>query len=70
MEANIDAYLSMFTTVGFPAAISLILLKYVLHTIGEKVEKLESAINSLIQLINSLDRNENSREKRNKEQQL
>lgn len=54
MEGNIDAFLSMFTTVGFPAAISLILLKYVLHTIGEKIDNLASAINSLIQLINSL----------------
>ncbi|WP_242403840.1 YvrJ family protein [Paenibacillus pini] len=45
-----DDVLSLVTNVGFPVAISFVLLRYVLHTMEEKLEKIHSSISHLIEI--------------------
>ncbi|MNW61136.1 YvrJ protein family protein [compost metagenome] len=52
---NIDELISLLTNVGFPAAICFILLRYMLQTMGDKLDKLDNSLNRLTKVIRELD---------------
>ncbi|MFD1903208.1 hypothetical protein ACFSQ7_02240 [Paenibacillus rhizoplanae] len=52
---NIDDLSSLFTNVGFPIAICFILLRYMLQTMGNKLDKLDNSLNRLTKVIRELD---------------
>ncbi|MMZ53770.1 YvrJ protein family protein [compost metagenome] len=41
----------LVTNVGFPVALCFILLRYVLQTIGEKLDRLDKSLNTLTKVI-------------------
>ncbi|WP_165418305.1 hypothetical protein [Cohnella kolymensis] len=47
MDLTIKDWISLIMNVGFPAVVCLILLRYVLDTMGEKIDKLESSLEQL-----------------------
>lgn len=47
MDVTVGEVVSLLTNVGFPAALCVILLRYVLETVGEKLDRLERALNKL-----------------------
>lgn len=47
MDLTIKDLISLIMNVGFPAVICLILLRYVLETMREKIDKLESSLDQL-----------------------
>lgn len=52
--------ISLFTNVGFPVTLCFILIRYVLQTIGEKLDQLDQSLLQLAQAIQSF---QNKRDK-------
>lgn len=52
---NSDELISLFTNVGFPVAICFVLLRYMLQTMGDKLDKLDHSLNRLAKIILDLD---------------
>lgn len=52
---SIDEFISLATNVGFPVAVCFILLRYMLQTMGEKLDKLDNSLNRLTKVIRELD---------------
>jgi hypothetical protein len=50
MNVAPEGIISLLTNLGFPAALCLILLRYVLLTMGEKLDKLDESVNTLIRI--------------------
>lgn len=48
--------ISLVTNVGFPVTLCFILIRYVLQTIGEKLDKLDISLNQLTQTIQAIER--------------
>ncbi|GGH11152.1 hypothetical protein [Paenibacillus segetis] len=46
---------SLVTNVGFPVTLCFILIKYVLQTVGAKLDKMESSLHSLTEEIRILE---------------
>ncbi|MCY9589656.1 hypothetical protein PC41400_15650 [Paenibacillus chitinolyticus] len=55
MDPNIENLVSLATNVGFPVTLCFVLLRYVLQTMGEKLDKLDSSLNKLCGLIKEID---------------
>ncbi|MGE6226216.1 hypothetical protein [Paenibacillus chitinolyticus] len=55
MDLNIENLVSLATNVGFPVTLCFVLLRYVLQTMGEKLDKLDSSLNKLCRLIKEID---------------
>ncbi|MFB5678467.1 hypothetical protein ACE3NQ_23725 [Paenibacillus terreus] len=51
MNWNIEAVAKFFTEVGFPAALCLILLRYVLLTIGGRLDRLDASVKQLTRVL-------------------
>lgn len=51
MDVQSADVIALITNVGFPVTICFMLLRYVLQTMGEKLDKLDNSINTLIQII-------------------
>lgn len=49
---------SLITNVGFPVTLCMILIRYVLQTIGEKLEQLDSSIKQLSQVIQTFQKDD------------
>ncbi|MDQ0091940.1 uncharacterized protein YoxC [Paenibacillus anaericanus] len=49
--------ISLVTNVGFPVTLCFILIKYVLQTVGTKLDKLESSMHTLTEEIKILEDN-------------
>ncbi|GAA0854502.1 hypothetical protein AWU65_01935 [Paenibacillus glucanolyticus] len=49
--------ISLITNVGFPVTLCFILIRYVLQTIGEKMDKLDNSLNELTKAIQSFESN-------------
>lgn len=49
-----DDALSLVTNVGFPAGLCFILLRHILHTMEEKLDKLDLSLHELIEVIKEL----------------
>ncbi|WP_240479999.1 hypothetical protein [Paenibacillus fonticola] len=47
--------ISLITNVGFPVTLSFILIKYVLQTMGEKIDKMDAALHLLTQQVKSME---------------
>lgn len=54
--------ISMVTNVGFPVTLCFILIRYVMQTLVEKVDKLESSLQQLTESVQVLERR-NAKEK-------
>ncbi|MFB5676420.1 hypothetical protein ACE3NQ_08460 [Paenibacillus terreus] len=50
-----EEVLSLVANVGFPVALCLILLRYILDTIGEKLDKLDESLNHLTKVISGIE---------------
>ncbi|MGW8958517.1 hypothetical protein [Paenibacillus sp. NPDC055715] len=48
---------SLVTNVGFPVTLCFILIRYVLQTIGEKLDRLDQSLSQLTQVIQSITTN-------------
>ncbi|WP_339321510.1 hypothetical protein [Paenibacillus sp. FSL W8-0194] len=46
--------ISLITNVGFPVTLCFILIRYVLQTIGEKLDRLDFSLKQLAQAIQSV----------------
>lgn len=46
---------TLVTNVGFPVTLSFILIKYLLQTMGEKLDKMDDTIHLLSQQVKSLE---------------
>lgn len=46
--------ISLVTNVGFPVTLCFILIRYVLQTIGEKLDRLDQSLSRLAQAIQSV----------------
>lgn len=44
---NAEEMISLMANVGFPVSLCFILLRYILQTLGEKLDKLDHAVNQL-----------------------
>ncbi|GKS14609.1 hypothetical protein YDYSY3_56090 [Paenibacillus chitinolyticus] len=55
MDLNIENLVTLATNVGFPVTLCFVLLRYVLQTMGEKLDKLDSSLNKLCRLIKEID---------------
>lgn len=55
---EITDMISLVTNVGFPVTLCFILIRYILQTIGEKLDKLDISLNQLTEIIQSVERNE------------
>lgn len=55
---QITDLISLVTNVGFPVTLCFILIRYVLQTIGEKLDKLDVSLNQLAETILSIERTE------------
>ncbi len=51
---QMDDALSIITNVGFPAGLCFILLRHILHTMEEKLDKLDISLHELIEVIKEL----------------
>lgn len=47
--------INLVTNVGFPVTLSFILIKYVLQTMGEKLDRMEDTLQTLSQQIKELE---------------
>ncbi|WP_128100106.1 MULTISPECIES: hypothetical protein [Paenibacillus] len=45
--------ISLVTNIGFPVTLCFILIRYVLQTIGEKLDRLDQSLSQLVQVIQS-----------------
>ncbi|WP_151733464.1 hypothetical protein [Paenibacillus tengchongensis] len=52
---NADELISLFTNVGFPVAICFVLLRYLMETMGDKLDKLDNSLNRLSKVIREMD---------------
>ncbi|MFM9279273.1 hypothetical protein [Paenibacillus jiagnxiensis] len=52
---EIEEVVSLVANVGFPVALCFILLRYVLDTIGEKLDKLDESLNNLTKVISGIE---------------
>lgn len=59
---QVSDVISMVTNVGFPVTLCFILIRYVLQTLVEKVNKLESSLHQLTESVQALERR-NAKEK-------
>jgi hypothetical protein len=57
MDISIEDMISLFTNLGFPVALCFILIRYLLQTIGEKLEKLDVSLNVLTEVIQDIKKN-------------
>ncbi|MNI26484.1 hypothetical protein D3C73_801840 [compost metagenome] len=64
---EIEDIISLLTNVGFPVTLCFILIRYVLQSIGEKLDQLDVSLNQLVQVIQSTYSN-NGNEKKDKDQ--
>lgn len=55
---EITDMISLVTNVGFPVTLCFILIRYILQTIGEKLDKLDISLNQLSETIQSIERTE------------
>lgn len=55
---EITDMISLVTNVGFPVTLCFILIRYILQTIGEKLDKLDISLNQLAETIQSVEHNE------------
>lgn len=55
---EITDMISLVTNVGFPVTLCFILIRYILQTIGEKLDKLDISLNQLTETIQSIEHNE------------
>lgn len=46
--------ISLITNVGFPVTLCIILIRYVLQTIGEKLDHLDNSLKSLAEAIKKM----------------
>ncbi|WP_425415423.1 hypothetical protein [Paenibacillus glacialis] len=60
---QITDLISLVTNVGFPVTLCFILIRYVLQTIGEKLDKLDISLNQLAETIQSIERAEKKESK-------
>jgi hypothetical protein len=49
---------TLVTNVGFPVTLCFILIRYVLQTIGEKLDRLDESLNELVLAINRIENGE------------
>lgn len=63
---QMDDALSLVTNVGFPAGLCFILLRHILHTMEEKLDKLDLSLHELIQVIQDLNVNNSPSSKSSK----
>ncbi|MNH42850.1 hypothetical protein D3C79_1046360 [compost metagenome] len=54
MIMNATDIISLITNVGFPVTLCFILIRYVLQTIGEKLDNLDASLNQLAQAIQTI----------------
>ncbi|MBT2289682.1 hypothetical protein J7E73_11155 [Paenibacillus albidus] len=52
---DVEELISLFANVGFPVAICFVLLRYMLQTMGDKLDKLDNSLNRLAKVIRDLD---------------
>lgn len=52
---NLEEVVYLITNIGFPMAVCVILLRYVLQTIGSRLDKLDSSLLRLNRSIRELD---------------
>lgn len=52
--------ISLITNVGFPVTLCFILIRYVLQTIGEKLDRLDESLLQLVQAIQSIQKKNES----------
>ncbi|WP_211746879.1 hypothetical protein [Paenibacillus sp. Marseille-Q4541] len=52
---NLEEVVYLVTNIGFPMAVCVILLRYVLQTIGSRLDKLDNSISKLNRSIRELD---------------
>ncbi|MCM3174626.1 hypothetical protein [Paenibacillus sp. MER 99-2] len=45
--------ISLVTNIGFPVTLCFILIRYVLQTIGDKLDRLDHSLSQLVQVIQS-----------------
>lgn len=64
MNFNPDDFIALIANVGFPVTMCFVLLRYILQTIGEKLDKLDNSIHVLIQLIGIIEKKEFDKEER------
>lgn len=57
---NQEGIVSIITNVGFPVSLCIILLRYILQTLGEKLDKLDDTVNQLISTIKNMNKHNNS----------
>lgn len=51
---NAEEIISLVANVGFPVSLCVILLRYILQTLGEKLDRLDQSVNQLILTIKDL----------------
>lgn len=51
MNWTIETVAAFFTEIGFPAAVCLILLRYVLWTIGSRLDRLDASVRQLTRIL-------------------
>ncbi|MCW3793772.1 hypothetical protein OM416_19450 [Paenibacillus sp. LS1] len=49
-----EEIISLIANVGFPVSLCVILLRYILQTLGEKLDRLDQSVNQLILTIKDL----------------
>lgn len=52
---TIEGMIELVTNVGFPAALSLILLKYILFTLSRRLEQLDRSVKQLSQSLEEME---------------
>ncbi|WP_178381927.1 MULTISPECIES: hypothetical protein [Paenibacillus] len=57
---KIEDVVTLITNVGFPVTLCFILIRYVLDTVGEKLDKLDASLKLLTQAIQMLEEKQNN----------
>ncbi|MFD3260777.1 hypothetical protein ACE3MQ_19470 [Paenibacillus lentus] len=52
---QVSDMVTLITNVGFPVTLSFILIKYVLQTMGEKLDKMDDTIHLLSQQVKNIE---------------
>ncbi|MEK5060729.1 YvrJ family protein [Paenibacillus shunpengii] len=52
---NLEEIIYLVTNIGFPMAVCVILLRYILSTIGTRLDKLDNSITRLTKTVRDLD---------------
>ncbi|MCM3785021.1 hypothetical protein M3231_18785 [Neobacillus mesonae] len=52
---NLEEIINLVTNIGFPMAVCVILLRYILSTIGTRLDKLDSSITKLTKTVRDMD---------------